>query len=75
MKWKTMEWEILTPKEMSTSHIKNCIKQLQKRITDPYNVVWDKYSGSFTESCILEENKRIEKIIKEFEEELLSRNL
>ena len=75
MKWKTLDWKVLTPQEMETSHIQNCIKQLRKRIIDPYDVVWDKFSGSFTEHCIVEENKRLEKIIWEFEKELLNRNL
>jgi hypothetical protein len=39
MKWKTLDGKILTPKEMDTSHIQNCIKQLRKRITDPADVV------------------------------------
>jgi hypothetical protein len=76
MKWKTLDWKVLTPKEMETSHIQNCIKQLRKRITDPADVVWyDTMWLSFIESSIREENEILEEIISAFEDELLNRNL
>jgi hypothetical protein len=59
---------------MDTSHIQNCIKQLRKRITDPADVVWlDTIGLSFTESCIIQENERIQKVINLFSLELVSR--
>lgn len=74
MKWKTLDWKILDIKDMNENHIKNCIKQLQSRITDPADVVWyETLWTSFTEIAIIEENERIEKIIEEFEKELKSR--
>ena len=74
MKWKTLDWDILDIKDMNENHIKNCIKQLHSRITDPADVVWyETLWTSFTETAIIEDNKRYEKIIEEFEKELKSR--
>ena len=58
--------------EMTTEHIKNRIKWLEKYITDPQDVVGD-YDFNFTISCILEQNERIEKEIFLLQEELTKR--
>lgn len=71
MKWKTLDWDIMDIKDMNENHIKNCIKQLQNRITDPADIVWyESLWTSFTEMAVIEENERIQKIIEEFEKEL-----
>jgi hypothetical protein len=74
MQWKTSNWQILSPHEMSDSHIRNCIKQLKNRIVDPVDVVWpDTFWFSFVESEINNHNSEIEKFIQEFESELKKR--
>jgi len=76
--WTTRDGQRLQPKDMETSHIKNCIKMLESQIIDPWAVHGDepKYgAGGYMDSVLNENNEKLERSIKIFEEELNSREL
>lgn len=58
---------------MTCDHIINRIAWAKRQMVDPYNVIGDHYEFSFTATQIEEQNKKIEKHIKELEKELSKR--
>lgn len=75
-KWKTFEGQVLNIPDMETRHIENCIRYLQRRIIDEWEVNGlDEQLGygGLQSMEIQEYNKIIENKIEEFEKELKNR--
>lgn len=75
MKWTTRDGDKIELHEMTESHIANCIKYLDKKRPDEWNIVGDLEGCEFTRSLIRDKNEEIDKVIKIFEKELRRREL
>ena len=72
MKWKTKEGKVLNHYDMETSHIENCIKQLQKRLNAVHDFIAAEECQhyAFSQAQAEEMNKKISSAINMFENEL-----
>jgi len=76
MKWVTQNKEVLDINEMSDSHIKNCVNQLENRINDIETAMACDEAmspSSFTYAMALEELDKSEKYVKAFNKILKTR--
>lgn len=74
--WTTRDGVRLNIEDMETSHIKNCIRMLQKQIIDPWTIHGDepKYgAGGGMDTMLHEQNEKFEQSIKRFERILSKR--
>lgn len=81
MMWRTKNGDVVYLKEMTTTHIENCIKYIKKVIENRpqvYSVDSDSDGAYFAHICEERQNdereEELNKIIEEMEEELFSRN-
>lgn len=78
MKWETQNGDILDLKDMSESHIKNCIKYIQKKIDSGVHLVGGGHDADDMwcdeEEYDKEEIAEMKREIRSFEKELKRRS-